>query len=144
MRRLGACRRGTFESLSLSLLELQLDNQTMHPAFPVVLGPMRQSDPWLAASKGAVVRVHQQRNLTLPDLDYFTDLDVELEPLALCLEETLLRDVLKFCEGAGRASPFGSGARPWWRPPPKVALPPSRLPTAEGVACLVAPETSPR
>ena len=49
----------------------------MHPSFPVVLGPMRQSDPWRAASKSPVVRVHQQRNLTLPDLDYFTDLDVQ-------------------------------------------------------------------
>ena len=43
--------KGALESLSLSLLELQLDNQTMHPSFPVVLGPMRQSDPWRAASK---------------------------------------------------------------------------------------------
>ena len=51
----------------------------MHPSFPVVLGPMRQSDPWRAASKAAVVRVHQQRNLTLPGLDYFTDLDVHTE-----------------------------------------------------------------
>ena len=48
-----------------------------------------------------MLRVHQQRNLTLPDLDYFTDLDVQLEPLALCLDETLLRDVLHFAEGAG-------------------------------------------
>ena len=29
------------------------------------------------ASKAPVVRVHQHRNLTLPDLDYFTELDVQ-------------------------------------------------------------------
>jgi len=43
--------KGAFDSLLLSILELQLDNQSMHPAFPVVLGPIRQSDPWQAASK---------------------------------------------------------------------------------------------
>ena len=46
--------KGAFDSLSLSILELQLDNQSMHPAFPVVLGPIRQSDPWQAASKAAI------------------------------------------------------------------------------------------
>ena len=102
--------KGAFESLSLSLLELQLDNQTMHPSFPVVLGPMRQSDPWRAASKAAVVRVHQQRNLTLPGLDYFTHLDVHVEPLALCIDETLLRDVLHFAEGAGLLEGLLEGA----------------------------------
>ena len=51
-----------------------------------------------------------QRNLSLPDLDYFTNLDVKLEPLALCVDETLLRDVLHFAEGAGLLEGLLEGA----------------------------------
>ena len=91
------------QSLDFSVGRVQLDNQRMHAAFPVVLTPSKV-DPWHRKSdedEGKTMAVRFTLNESMPNMTVFYQPEIYLAPLSLQIEEALFRAIQGMLKSVG-------------------------------------------